>query len=203
MNKETFLESLRKALTGLPAEEIDKTTEYYSEMIDDAIEEGESEETVTARLGNIEDIAEKIINETPIRTPVKADLKKRRMSTWEIVLIAATSPVWVSLLAAFISVIASLYISIWSIAAALFAVSFSCGAAAAAAVAAVPFLIGKGEPIRAMYAFGIVLAGAGMAVLMFYAVLWLSKMIIKLTLYIIRKIKSLIIKKGGDLYENK
>ncbi|MCD8181470.1 MAG: hypothetical protein LUF26_08340 [Firmicutes bacterium] len=41
MNKSEFLSGLEDRLRGLPYEEIKKTTDYYSEMIDDAVENGE------------------------------------------------------------------------------------------------------------------------------------------------------------------
>lgn len=39
MNKDEFLNDLRHALKGLPYEEVNKTLDYYSELIDDAVEE--------------------------------------------------------------------------------------------------------------------------------------------------------------------
>ena len=44
MNKVEFLEQLRRGLNGLPQEEIEERVTFYSEMIDDRIEEGFSEE---------------------------------------------------------------------------------------------------------------------------------------------------------------
>ena len=44
MNKEEFLNSLRKRLKGLPNNEIEERISFYSEMIDDRVEEGMSEE---------------------------------------------------------------------------------------------------------------------------------------------------------------
>ena len=35
MNKDEFLNDLRHALKGLPYEEVNKTLDYYSELIDD------------------------------------------------------------------------------------------------------------------------------------------------------------------------
>ena len=44
MDKRTFLNSLREQLYGLSQSDIDKSLEYYSEMIDDRMEDGVSEE---------------------------------------------------------------------------------------------------------------------------------------------------------------
>ena len=48
MSKTEFLTELKKALEGLPEEDIEKSLEYYSEMIDDRIEDGLSEEEAVA-----------------------------------------------------------------------------------------------------------------------------------------------------------
>lgn len=44
MNKQEFLVKLRKGLSGLPKEDIEERLTFYSEMIDDRMEEGLSEE---------------------------------------------------------------------------------------------------------------------------------------------------------------
>ena len=44
MNKQEFLNQLRSGLNGLPHEEIEERVMFYSEMIDDRVEEGLSEE---------------------------------------------------------------------------------------------------------------------------------------------------------------
>lgn len=42
MNKQDFLGALRRGLLGLPEEDIENSVEFYSEMIDDRIDEGRS-----------------------------------------------------------------------------------------------------------------------------------------------------------------
>ena len=48
MNKQEFLVQLRNALSGLPKDDIEERIEFYSEMIEDRIEEGLSEEEAIA-----------------------------------------------------------------------------------------------------------------------------------------------------------
>ena len=45
MNKQEFLARLQKGLSGLPGEEIEEHLAFYSEMIDDRMEDGIPEET--------------------------------------------------------------------------------------------------------------------------------------------------------------
>ena len=56
MLKTEFLEQLRAGLAGLPQEDIDGRVAFYSEMIDDRMEEGLSEEEAVAGAGKISDI---------------------------------------------------------------------------------------------------------------------------------------------------
>lgn len=42
MNKQEFLGALRRGLLGLPEEDIENSVEFYSEMIDDRIDERRS-----------------------------------------------------------------------------------------------------------------------------------------------------------------
>ena len=58
MDKTTFLSKLEKRLKSLPEEDMQKTLEYYREMIDDRVEDGLSEEEAIADIGPIEEIAE-------------------------------------------------------------------------------------------------------------------------------------------------
>ena len=44
MDKQMFLKTLAEKLQGLPQSDIKKSLEYYSEIIDDRMEEGASQE---------------------------------------------------------------------------------------------------------------------------------------------------------------
>ena len=66
MTKLDFLYDLRAALKALPKADIERYVDYYSEMIDDRIDDGMSEEAAVAELGRIEDIAAKILGDIPL-----------------------------------------------------------------------------------------------------------------------------------------
>lgn len=197
MNKEEFINSLRATLSGLPTEEIEKSVDFYSEIIDDAVENGESEQEVITRLGNIEEIARKIINETPLSRVVKEKVKKKSLSTSEIVLIIALSPVWFSLAVAVLSVVVSVYVTLWSVIAALFAVFAFFALSGIALLITSPFLIAS-APFKAMLDFGVALLLIGLAVFLFYLSVLCAKLIIKLTVFTVQKIKNLLVKGGAD-----
>ena len=106
MNKQEFLEQLKGRLSGLPAADVDERLDFYSEMIDDSIEEGLSEEEAVSQVGTVNDVARQIIGEIPLSKIVKENVKpKRRLRAWEIVLLVLGSPGWVSLLIAAVSVV--------------------------------------------------------------------------------------------------
>lgn len=169
MNKEEFLERLRKALVGLPQDDIEERLAFYSEMIDDQMEEGRSEIEAVAALGPSEEIAAQIVAETPLIKIAKERIRpKRRLKTGEIVLLALGSPIWLSLSIAALAVVLSLYVVLWSVVASLWAVF---GAVAACFVggvlACVIFAVGGSTASgMAMLAAGIVCAG--LSIFMFY-----------------------------------
>lgn len=202
MNKHDFLNRLTYALSGIPQEERRKTIDYYSEIIDDAVEEGEDEQTVIARLGNIDNIAEKIINETPIHKFVKEDVKNHNITILNVVLIILSLPIWFPILTAVIVILFSLYITLWSIVVSFFAVFASIALAGIALFITSPFMLFV-RPIKAMLAFGTALICIGLSVFIFYLSVWSAKLLIKLTVFCVRKIKDIFIKKGSGAVETK
>ena len=126
MNKQEFLEALKNGLSGLPQEDIDERIDFYSEMIDDKIEEGILEVEAVASIGGVEDIVSQTVAEVPITKLVKQKIKREnKLKAWEIVLLAVGSPIWISLLIAFLAVVLSLYISLWAVIISLWAVFVS------------------------------------------------------------------------------
>ena len=110
MNKTEFLEELRKKLSGLPKQDIEERLSFYSEMIDDRMEEGLAEENAVAEIGSPDSIASQITSETPLSKIVKENIKTRdKRKPWEIILLILGFPVWFPLLISFFAVCLSLY----------------------------------------------------------------------------------------------
>ena len=63
MNKYEFLAAVRERLDGLGKDDIDRSLDYYREMIDDRVEDGISEEKAIAALGSIDNIVADIRGE--------------------------------------------------------------------------------------------------------------------------------------------
>lgn len=127
MNKSRFIRALSRRLRALPREERQTSLAYYTEMIQDYMEEGMSEEQAVAMLGNVDEIAAQLLQSAP---DVPKAGKGRRV--WMIVLLVLGSPVWLSLLIAALAVAASVFVVLWSLAASMYAVELSlavCGPA--------------------------------------------------------------------------
>ncbi len=190
MTKLEFLDELKKALCGLPSEDIQKSLEFYSEMIDDKIEDGLSEEDAVSQIGNIGDIAKQILSDIPITKLVKQKIKpKYRMGAGEIILLILGSPIWLSLLIAAIAVVFSVYVSLWSVVVSLWASFAAFVGSAFGGFAAAVILFAGGQNIYAgivMIAAALVLVG--ISILFFFVcrastkgMVWLTK---KITLFI-------------------
>lgn len=122
MTKLQFLFALRDRLSDLPQNDLEERLHFYSEMIEDRMEEGLSEEEAVAAVGSADEIAGQIASEIP--SPKKSPAK-RRLKTWEIILLALGSPIWLSLLITVFAVVLSLYISLWAIFISFAACTFS------------------------------------------------------------------------------
>ena len=126
MNKQEFLKYLREGLAGLPQEDVERPIDFYEEMIDERIEEGMEEEDAVAAIGTVSEAVSQIISDIPLSKLVKERVKpKRKMSAWEIVLLALGSPIWLSILIAIFAVVLSVYIVLWSVVISLWAVEGS------------------------------------------------------------------------------
>jgi len=116
MNKMEFLAALKGRLDGLSPNDVNKSLEFYAEMIDDRVEEGLTEEQAVMEIGSPIDVADKIIAEMPIATVIKSKIKNRgKLSGWMIALLAILSPVIFSLFLAFSITYITVIAVIWSL----------------------------------------------------------------------------------------
>ena len=175
MLKQEFFVQLRKGLSGLPKQDIEERLTFYSEMIDDRMEEGLSEEDAVLAVGSIGDIISQITADYP-RTA-----RKRRLRAEKIVLLLLGSPVWVSLLIAAFAIGLCLYISLWAILISLWATFGSFVACAFGGVVAGILFIAGGNVLSgiAMIGAGAFCAGAG--ILLFFGCKAATKYTILLT----------------------
>ena len=185
MTKLQFLLALNDRLSCLPRNEAEERLNFYSEMIEDRMEEGLSEADAVAAVGSVDEIANQIISDTPLTKIVKVNLKpQRKVKAWEIVLLALGSPVWFSLLIAAFAVLLALYVSFWAVIISLWAVFgavVGCGICGiVAGIGCV--MIGSGPTGMALISAGVVCIG--LSILLFYG----CKTITKASLLLVKKI---------------
>lgn len=198
MSKQEFLEQLRKGLSGLPQDDIEERLTFYSEMIEDRMEEGLSEEDAVAAAGSVDEIVAQVIADTPLAKIAKERIKpKRRLKGWETVLLVLGSPIWFSLAVAAFAVLFSLYVSLWAVIISLWAVFVSLAACSVGGVLACVIFAagGNGASGVAMLAAGLVCAG--LSIFLFYGCRAAAKGALRLTKNVAIRIKNCFIRKEG------
>ncbi|MEE5993238.1 MAG: DUF1700 domain-containing protein [Oscillospiraceae bacterium] len=190
MTKEEFLFELREKLFGLPQDEIEERIAFYHEIINDRIEDGLTEEEAVAEMGSIDAIVEQIMAEIPLSKLVKEKVKpKRKLKTWEIVLLVLGSPVWIPLVIAVLSVVLAVYVVIWAVIICIYATNFALAVSAIAGLIGIFAYLKAGNPVGALFSFGLGVACAGLAILLFFACIGITKLMIKATNKLLLSIK--------------
>ena len=196
MTKQEFLTALLRGLDGLPKKDIDETLHFYSEIIDDRMEEGLPEEEAVAAAGDVEEIITQIIGSPPKDTNKKNKRKNRRLKTSESILLAVGSPIWIPLGIAALAVIFSLWASLWSVVISLWAAFVSLSGTGFGGVTGGIILLFTGESIEGMALLGGGLVCGGLSIFLFYGCRWLTEQCVRLTKKLIMWIKSIFTKKG-------
>lgn len=197
MTKLEFLKQLRNKLSGLPQDEVEERVIFYREMIEDRMEEGLSEEEAVAAIGAVDEItAQTIADTSPAKRTTHTLKPKRRLNTWEIVLIVLGFPIWFSLGIAAVSVVFSLYAVLWSVIISLWAVfvAFAC-CSFAGILAGIVFACQK-NALQGIAVIGASIVCAGLSIFMFCGCNAVTKGIVALTKNFVFWLKRLCLKKG-------
>ena len=198
MCKQEFLTQLRKALAGLPQSDIEERLSFYSEMIDDRMEEGLSEEEAVSAIGSVEEITSQIIGDMPLAKLAKEKVKtSRQLRAWEIILLVLGSPIWLSLAIAAVAVILSLYISLWAVIISLWAVFVSVACSFIGSLVAGIVIICTVNTLQGMAVLAAGLICAGLSIFAFYGCKAVTRCLSLLTRKIALWIKHCFVKKEG------
>ena len=195
MSRDAFIGELRHRMAGLPQEAVDRTVEYYSELIADSMEDGLSEEEAVARLGSLDEIVANVVKDTPLPQIIETRIREKKarrggIRAWEVILLVLGAPLWLPLLMAVLAVLFALFIALWAVVAAVILTG----------VAAV--VAGVVELVRVHLPQGLVLLGGGLVCLGLCALLFLLMKLItvgtvKLCKLVWTGIKSLFVGKKG------
>ena len=197
MNKNAFMEELCHLLKSLPNAERQQHIDYYEEMINDRMEDGLNEEEAVAALGSAADIAAQILGDMPQKPA-------RRFPIWAIVLIVLGSPLWISLLLAAAAVIiaiiitiAAAYISLWAVAASLYAADLALLLGFLAGIAGGIFYLVQGITAPGIAFLGGGLVCAGSTVLLLFLCNLLARLLWRLSKWSVLRIIGLFRRKDG------
>ena len=195
MSKQEFLSRLREGLKGVPQTDLDERLTFYSEMIDDRMEEGMSEEEAVRMVGPVGEIVRQTIADTPITRLVKEKVTpKRRLAKWEVIVLAVTSPVWISLIIAAVAIVFALFVTIWAIWLAFWA-AFVCMASCSISGGALgTHTIFKGYVFQGIAVIGASMALGGLAILFYYVCVGMTKLCVKITRWLAGRIKRKFVK---------
>ena len=200
MTKSQLLEKFKNELSRLPKDELESRLAFYGEMIDDRIEEGLSEEEAVAAIGDIDAIISQLKSEySTVREKVteeKAEKKpenqkSRKISAWAIILIILGSPIWLSLGAAALVVLISVYVVIWSVTGSLWSLPASLAGVCLGGLATGIISIIVGKALLGIALIGAAIACAGLAIFSGFGCFHLTRLAVFLSKTIARFIISL------------
>ena len=197
MNKKEFLQELEKRLQALPKEEIQERLQFYSEAIDDRVEEGKTEEEAINEIGTLDEVTWEIVKKTPLVTLVKEKVKpKRRIQAWEIVLICVSFPIWLPLLITAFVLLLVAYILAWVLVIVTYSVEMATSITGVAALSAGFATFFSGAHWLGFGMIGMGIMCIGFSLLWVFACIGATKASIQLTRTIILSIKKKFVKRG-------
>ena len=188
MTKLEFILTLHKKLSDLPQEEVEERLRFFTEMIEDRMEDGVPEEEAVAAVGSIDEIAAQIQAEVSAVKTEKEPPKKQRKGG-QIALLILGSPLWVPLLIAAFAVGLSLYISWWAVMISLWAAFGSMVACGVAGMVSGVFFALGGNGTTGLATIGVSVACLGLAIFLFLGCKALTDATIRLTAKLFRRRK--------------
>ena len=199
MNKQEFLAAVKEKIKGMPQNDIDRSLDFYSEMIDDCIENGMSESEAVSSMGSADEVASQILSETGAadtdKTKKIKPQSKAPLGALAITLIILGFPVWGALLISAVAVIVSFYVVIWSVVISFFAVDISLAASSLCCIVVSVVLAFTGNTLRSILVLGTGIFLAGLSILFFLLSLGIGTAVCKLSKLIFVGIISIFRKK--------
>lgn len=160
MNKQEFLAALARELEPLPREERYQTLNYYDELIDDRLEDGQEEEAVIQSLGDPKAVAQELLaGEDELLVP------NRGLRVWLLVLLVLGFPLWGSLLVTAAVVLLCVFICLYIPVFTLGVLALSLLAGAVLGAVGTPFLIADTGLAAGLFQLGLAVGMLGLAAL--------------------------------------
>ncbi len=194
MNKEQYISKIRESILSLPEAYIESSLQYYSEMIDDRVEDGMAEEDAVAEMVSVEEAVAQILRDKPAEE-IKENKAKAHKNKKEIFIIVAilsapvVLPVVFSLAVALLTVLILLY----SVPVALIAGGLGC------IVKAVALAVVEAAATEAVLYFGVGLSLSGISILLFIAAHYFAKLVKFLCKKSVAFVKGIFSKKEKEI----
>ena len=198
MDKLDFLLALNARLDVLPDADKRASLDYYSEILDDLVENGMTEAEAVTSLGSVEAIAEEILMDIPLPKLVKAKMKKRRRMTGiEIALLIVGFPIWLPILISLFAIVCTVYVSLWAVVISLYVADVCLAAGSLAGLLGAIMMFVGGQPASALLFLGAMLVLVGLSILLFLGCNVVVKGVCKLGRLTLRGVKACFIRKEG------
>ena len=196
MTKAEFLQALETGLAGLPNKDREERINFYSEIIDDRIEEGLSEEAAINEIGSVDEIIRQTVTDryyTSLQNPPK---QKNRLPVWVIVLLCVGAPLWISLAATVFSLIITAYAVIWTVVVTLWGAVFGtlCGCGVGGLAGGI-LLLCYGNTLSGVLLISTGLVCGGLAIFAFWGCIWATNGAALLSKLIFVGIKNCFVRK--------
>lgn len=194
MNKKEFLGRLRRGLSGLPQKDIEERINFYSEIIDDRMEEGLLEEEAVSGVGSVEEIIFQIRGEVP-GSQNETKSPKREGKALLILLLVLGFPLWFPLLITVFLAALSVYISLWAVIISLWAAFASAAVCSVSGLLMGGVLAFAGHVPTGVAMMGAAMVCAGVSILLFLGCLAVTRGTVWLTGKLALGIKNCFAKK--------
>lgn len=191
MTKKTFVDQLEKRLKKYDNIDRKEIINYYNELIEDRIENGENEEDVIVSLGSIDMIIANLTGEKQVEPKIVE--REKKISTPKVICLIVLSPLWFVMLITLFSLLIALVSTLFAIAVSLLSVFFS----------GVAYLLGSFILMFDNFYLGLIQFGLSLFLISLGVIFF--KYGVKLIVYIFKKamefVKFLISKGGILIYE--
>ncbi len=200
-----FLIELKNRLSHLPISETGKVLSYYSECLQDRIEDGMTEEEAIKSFESIDEIVRNLEEEIPLSAVVKDKVinkttknKNRTEATIVITILALilTSPIWLIILALLFCIAVALMAVLWSIPVIIVSMYVSLYPVAISGIFfGFTRMFTVSFPTGLAY-LGIGVASAGLAIMLLMPIIVGLKGFLKINIYPFKKLKQWLIRRG-------
>lgn len=193
MNKQEYLAQLRAALACLPEGEIEESVAFYTEMIDDRVADGLTEEEATAQLDDPKAAARAIIADLPVvpRTVVRTKQRNRALY-WTLVILGF--PLWFPLLLAAGMLVLAGLLTIWCLILGLWLLAAGLLAGGPLGIGVCLWALAVGQPAYGVFELGSGLLCFGLGLFCLHGAVAASKTLMQVSRQWIAKAKAPFVK---------